>query len=72
MQRTMLFLAIALGALNAGAQAPRVTPAGDPSVKNRWRRGWGDTRQDRKSPASNESAKPELNIAPTRIADYVP
>lgn len=34
MQRTMLFLAIALGALNAGAQAPRVTPTGDPSVKN--------------------------------------
>jgi Domain of Unknown Function with PDB structure (DUF3857)/Transglutaminase-like superfamily len=34
MQRTMLSLAIALGALNAGAQAPRVTPAGDPSVKS--------------------------------------
>lgn len=34
MQRTMLSLAIALGALEAGAQAPRVTPAGDPSVKS--------------------------------------
>jgi hypothetical protein len=34
MQRTMLSLAIALGALGAGAQAPRVTPAGDPSVKS--------------------------------------
>jgi hypothetical protein len=34
MQRTMLSLAIALGALNASAQAPRVTPAGDPSVKS--------------------------------------
>lgn len=30
----MLSLAIALGALEAGAQAPRVTPAGDPSVKS--------------------------------------
>ena len=34
MQRTMLSLAIALGALSARAQAPRVTPAGDPSVKS--------------------------------------
>jgi len=34
MQRTLLSLAIALGALQAGAQAPRVTPAGDLSVKS--------------------------------------
>jgi transglutaminase-like putative cysteine protease len=37
MQRTTLSLAIALAALgasSAGAQAPRVTPAGDPSVKS--------------------------------------
>ena len=30
----MLALAIALGAVTAGAQSPRVTPAGDPSVKS--------------------------------------
>ena len=34
MQRTMLPLAIALAAAGAGAQAPRITPAGDPSVKS--------------------------------------
>jgi hypothetical protein len=37
MQRSTLSLAITLGALcalGAGAQAPRVTPAGDPSVKS--------------------------------------
>jgi len=34
MQRTMLSLAIALGALSASAQSPHVTPAGDPSVKS--------------------------------------
>jgi hypothetical protein len=34
MQRTMLSLAVALGALNVAAQSPRVTPAGDPSVKS--------------------------------------
>lgn len=34
MQRTMFFYAIALGAVNASAQSPRVTPAGDPSVRS--------------------------------------
>jgi hypothetical protein len=34
MHRTTLSLAIILGALNVHAQSPRVTPAGDPSVKS--------------------------------------
>jgi transglutaminase-like putative cysteine protease len=34
MHRLMLSIAIVLGAVGAGAQSPRVTPAGDPSVKS--------------------------------------